>query len=170
VVDATLLRRLPFADPGRLMNVSLTVPPSPFWRALQATDDRVWSYPKYETFRQLQKVYRDTAIYRAATFNLTGAGEAERLCGEIVGAGYFPVLGAKAEAKRTFLPQEDAVAERDFIAVISHSLWETRYGSDPKTIGTPILLDLKPYTIVGFFPPGSRDSPVPPISGFPSTP
>jgi len=154
VVEATLLRSLPFADPGRLMKVSLTVPPSPTRPAQRAADDMVWSFPKYETFRQLQKAYRETAIYRAVDFNLTGAGEAERLRGEIVGAGYFPVLGVNAEAGRTFLPQEDAVPERDFVAVISRGLWETRYGSDPKTIGKSILLDLKPYTIVGVLPAG----------------
>ncbi len=79
----------------------------------------MWSYPKYETFGHLQKVYRHTAIYRTVDFNLTGAGEAERLRGDIVGAGYSPVLGVNAEAGRTFLPQEDAVPERDFVAVIS---------------------------------------------------
>jgi putative ABC transport system permease protein len=154
VVDATLLRTLPFADPARLMKVSLTVPPSPTRQAQRAADDMVWSFPKYETFRQLQKTYRETALYRAVDFNLTGAGEAERLRGEIVGAGYFPVLGVSAAAGRTFLPQEDAVPERDFVAVISYGLWETRYGSDPKTIGKSILLDLKPYTIVGVLPAG----------------
>ena len=60
VVDATLLRTLPFSDPGRLMKVSLTVPPSPNRRATQTADDMVWSYPKYDTFRHSQAVYQAT--------------------------------------------------------------------------------------------------------------
>jgi putative ABC transport system permease protein len=87
VVDACLLRTLPFADPARLMKVSLIVPPSTIRRAPRTADDMVWSFPKYEIFRQLQKVYRETAIYLTVNFNLTGIGEAERLRGEIVGAG-----------------------------------------------------------------------------------
>src|SRR5713101_7875210 len=82
VVDATLLRTLPFKDPGRLMKVSLT---APGMRGRPPQDDVVWSYPKYETFRQSQQVFEDTAAYRGGTFNLTGADEPERLRGEIVG-------------------------------------------------------------------------------------
>src|SRR5882724_10710620 len=107
VVDATLLRTLPFADPDRLMRVSMTVPSSPNGRGLDARDDMVWSYPKYNLFRQLQQVYQDTAVYRSTTFNLTGTNEPERVVGEIVGASYFPLLGIRPLLGRTFLPEED---------------------------------------------------------------
>src|SRR5437016_825890 len=60
VVDATMLRRLPFRDPGRLMRVSLTDP-----NGLGANRyDKVWSYPKYDTFRRMQQSFASTAIYR----------------------------------------------------------------------------------------------------------
>src|SRR5580704_19492957 len=74
VVDATLLRTLPFQDPDRLMKISMTVPASPGRRAPDAADDMVWSYPKYNLFRQIQQVFQDTAVYRPNTFNLTGDG------------------------------------------------------------------------------------------------
>ena len=154
VVDATLLRTLPYEDPGRLMKVSMTVPPSPSRRAPDAADDVVWSYPKYNLFRQIQQVYQDTAVYRPATFNLTGTDEPQRVLGEIVGAGYFPVLGIRPVLGRTFLPEEDVTPEKDLVAVISHSLWESRYGSDPKVAGKTIGLDLKSYTVVGVLPAG----------------
>ncbi len=154
VVDATLLRTLPYEDPARLMRVSMTVPPSPGRRAPDPADDMVWSYPKYNLFRQIQPVFQDTAVYRPNTFNLTGDGEPERVLGEIVGAGYFPVLGIRAALGRIFLPEEDVTAEKDFVAVISHSLWESRYGGDPKIAGKTIALDLKSYTIVGVLPAG----------------
>src|SRR6266436_5990317 len=83
VVNATLLRKLPFNDPARLMKVSLT---RPALRGLPSRDDAVWSYPKYETFRQSQQVFENTAVYRGGTFNLTGVDDPERLRGEIVGA------------------------------------------------------------------------------------
>src|SRR5712692_281758 len=70
VVDATLLRTLPYEDPARLMKVSMTVPASLAGGAHDAADDMVWSYPKYNLFRQIQKVYQDTAVYLPNTFNL----------------------------------------------------------------------------------------------------
>ncbi len=156
LVDATLLRVLPFRDPAGLMKVSLALPAKMIAnrRGPQQPDDMVWSYPKYETFRQLQQVFQDTALYSPTTVNLTGTDQPERLRGEMAGAGYFPVLGIRAEVGRTFLPSEDSVAERDFVAVISHGLWERRYGSDPKIEGKTISLDLRNYTIVGVLPAG----------------
>jgi len=154
VVDATLLRTLPYQDPGRLMKVSLTTPAMPGPRSRQARDDMIWSYPKYQTFRKLQQVFADTAVYMPYTYNLTGSGDPERLRVEIVGAGYFPVLGIHAELGRTFLAEEDVTPEKDFVAVLSHGLWERRFGFDPQIVGKTISLDLKPFTVVGVLPAG----------------
>ena len=158
VVNATLLRPLPYQDPDRLMRVSMTIGSVP--RGLSPSDDVVWSYPKYETFRKLQSVFDDASLYRAENFNLTGVGEPEQIRGETVGAGYFPVLGVKAIAGRTFRPEEDAVPERDMVAMISHKLWVDRYGADPGAIGKTVTLNLKVYTIVGVAPADFR-----PLSG-----
>jgi putative ABC transport system permease protein len=151
VVDATLLRALPFQDPERLMKVSLI---APGMHGDPVRDDMVWSYPKYETFRQSQQVFANTAVYRNTMSNLTGTNEPEQIRGEIVGATYFPLLGVKAAAGRTFLPEEDVTPEKDLVAVISHGMWERRYGSDRAAIGKTIGLDLKTYTIVGVLPAG----------------
>src|SRR5207249_4769165 len=83
VVDATLLRSLPFSEPNRLMKVSITTP-SMFGQP--GTDDLVWSYPKYETFRQHQNVFEDTAVYRPNMFNVSGTDEPEQVRAELVGA------------------------------------------------------------------------------------
>jgi predicted permease len=149
VVDATMLRPLPFKQPERLMKLSLTRP-----------DDRgngqavlpIWSFPKYETFRKNQQVFEHTALYRAITLNLSGEGEPERLRAEEVSAGYFPALGIGAETGRTFLPDEDAIPERDFVAVISRDLWERRFGEDAAVIGKTITLDSIKYTVAGVLP------------------
>ncbi len=71
VVDATIVRPLPFHNPARLMSVSLTMPPK--W-GRPADDQMIWSYPKYETFRQTQQVFETMALYRSGTVNLTGGG------------------------------------------------------------------------------------------------
>ena len=151
IVDATILRPLPFKQPERLMKVSLTRPDD---RSSTVIDLPIWSYPKYETFRENQQVFEQTALYRAITLNLTGDGEPERLRAEEVSAAYFPALGVAAEMGRTFLPEEDAVPERDFVAVISRGLWQRRFGGDPIIIGKTITLDLKKYTVAGVLPAG----------------
>src|SRR5262245_45438518 len=150
VVDATLLRALPFDEPERLTTVSLTRPDNRGGQVELA----VWSYPKYETFSQNQKIFEHTALYRAITLNLTGEGEPERLRAEEVSASYFPTLRVAAEMGRTFLPEEDAVPERDLVAVISRGVWERRFGADPMIVGKTIMLDLKNYTVVGILPGG----------------
>ena len=149
VVDATLLRTLPFRDPGRLMRVSLVTPPG---RQIPATDNMIWSFPKYEFFRNQQQVFEHTALYRAAQFNLTGTDEPEQLRGEVVEAAYFPALGVDPQIGRAFRAEEDAVPERDFVALLSHSLWERRFASDPQIGGKTIGLDQRRYTIVGVLP------------------
>ncbi len=151
VVDAALLRNLPFHEPDRLMKVSLTTP-SMFGQPTD--DDVVWSYPKYETFRHLQKVFEDTALYRARRFNLSGTDEPEQARCELVGASYFPILGVKTPMGRNFLPEEDATPGTHFVAIISQGLWQRHFGGDPRVVGKTIKLDLKPYTIVGVLQAG----------------
>lgn len=151
VVDATMLRPLPFKEPDRLLKVSLT---RPDLNSSVPVEQSVWSYPKFETFRQNQQVFDGMALYRTVTLSLTGEGEPERILAEEVGAGYFPALGIVAETGRTFLPEEDAVPERNLVALISHSLWQRRFGSDRTIIGKTITLDLKNYTVAGVLPAG----------------
>ena len=151
VVDATLLRPLPFYDPGRLMKVSLIMPPM-FGRPMN--DTMIWSYPKYQAFCGMQNVFQETALYGLWQGNVTGTDEPERLRGEQVTTSYFPVLGVRAAVGRTFLPEEDSVPERDMVAMISYGLWQRRFAGDRSAIGHTIELDLKEYTIVGVLPAG----------------
>ena len=148
VVDATLLRPLPFRDPDRLMAVFLMEP-----SGNNGTLSRIaWSYPKYETFRQNQQVFEDAALYSTLLINLTGDGEPERLQMEEVSSGYFPILGVDAQLGRTFLPAEDAIPGQSFVTILSDGLWRRRFGADPSVIGRMIDLDSKPYTVVGVLP------------------
>jgi len=150
VVDATLLRPLPFRDPDRLMAVFLMEP-----SGTNGGPSRIaWSYPKYESFRGNQQVFEDTALYRTLSMNLTGDGEPERLQVEEVSAAYFPLLGAEAQLGRTFLPAEDAIPEQSLVTVLSDGLWQRRFGADPSIIGRTVNLDAQAYTVVGVLPAG----------------
>ena len=151
VVNATLLRTLPFRDPARLMKVSLIAPGR---NGMPDNDDLVWSVPKYEFFRRHQQVYSDSAIYRSLTFNLTGTDDPEQIRSEEVGGSYFQVLGVEPQVGRAFRPEEDAVPNRDLVAIISHGLWERRFGADPQITGKSIGLDQKKFTIIGVLPAG----------------
>jgi putative ABC transport system permease protein len=153
IVNATLLRPFPFREPERLMKVSLTAPGS---FGDPANDDMVWSYPKFETFRQNQQVFEKLALYRSGDFNLTGIEQAERIRGEAVTADYFPLLGIPAIAGRTFLAEEDSIAVTQRAAILSHALWERRFGLDPGIVGKSITLDTRIYTVVGVLPSGFR--------------
>jgi len=151
VVNATLLRPFPFKDPGRLMRISLTTPGGPRGTG---ENDMVWSYPKHQTFRERQQVFEEIAIYRGGTFNLAGDAEATRILGEYVGAQYLPLLGVGAKLGRVFLPEEDAIPETHFVALLGHGLWQRSFGGDPGIVGRAIRLDTRTYTVVGVLPAG----------------
>ena len=153
IVNATLLRPLPFEDPDRLMRVSLTTPVKP---NMPFSEDAPWSYPKYTTFRELQQVFADTGAYRSGGFKLTGSGEPEKISGEFAGASYFALLGVKPRIGRTFLAEEDTTPGTHPVAVISHGLWQRRFGGDPATVGRSVTLDGKSYTMIGVAPVGFR--------------
>jgi putative ABC transport system permease protein len=153
VVDATLLRPLPFYDPGHLMKISLIMPPM-FGRPFN--DTMVWSYPKYQALCGMQDIFQETALHGPWQGNVTGTDEPERVRGEQVTASYFPLLGIRAAMGRTFLQEEDSVPDRDMVAMISYDLWQRRFAGERATIGHTIELDLKKYTIVGVLPAGFK--------------
>jgi predicted permease len=113
----------------------------------------VWSYPKYQVLRDRQQVFTGTALFARREWSLTNAGGPERLQGEIVGASYFALLGVETPLGRTFDAAEDRPGAAP-VAVISHQLWQRRFGGDPGVTGKVITLDGAPFTIVGVAPPG----------------
>ena len=154
VVNATLLRPFPFREPDRLMRISLTTPGG--GPRGPGGDDMVWSYPKHQTFREQQQLFEEIALYRGGTFNLAGDVAAERILGEYVQAQYLPLLGVKAELGRVFLPEEDAVPETHFVALLGHGLWQGRFGGDTGIVGRTVRLDTRSYAVVGVLPAGFR--------------
>ena len=150
---AVLFKPLPFTDPDRLMLVHLIAPDREIPGTTRAI---VWSYPKYRVFRDGQRVFEATAVYGSMSWNLTGSASPERITGELVEATYFQVLGLTPQLGRTFSADESRAPGSVPLAILGHSLWTRRFGSDPTLIGRTVGLNGVAYTIVGVLPPGVR--------------
>ena len=94
--------------------------------------------------------------YGLANVNLAGASEAEPVNAEMVGGGYFTVVGAHAARGRLFSAAEDQSAESDPVTLVGHDLWVRRYASDPSLIGKTIRVNGRELTVVGIMPPEFR--------------
>ena len=137
VMNATLLRPLPFPDADRLVLVWETSGKGhDNWNAVSA--------PNFWDFERQSKSFEGIAIFDAGRgYNLSPTGtkhEAEQVPGLRVSAGFFSVLGWKPFLGRTFLPEEETLG-KDHEVLLSHGLWKRRYGGDPTLVGRTILID-----------------------------
>ena len=146
-VDAMLLRPLPFHEPNRLMQVSLTTPPI---NGEPAHDDSPWSYIKAKTFREAQDVFSSLALYSHETVTLRAA-ETTREESEIIDEQYLPTLGLSPSLGRNFVPDENRPNARRSV-LVSESFWSRRLNADPSVLGRTLDLDGAPYTIIGVMP------------------
>ena len=151
VVNAVLLRPLPYQEPERLVKV-LQSNTSPGKSAMPS----LWSYPRFEVLRDHNESFSRIAVYCKRAFNLTGTEDPEHLQTEFVSADYFPLLGIEAATGRTFLPEEDRTLAANAVAVVSFGFWQRRLGGDPDAVGKIIELDKHPLTIVGVLPRGFK--------------
>lgn len=111
------------------------------------------SYPSYLDLRDHNDVLSGLAAYGIQQFNFGDANAVEQIWGEAVSGNYFDVLGIAAQKGRTFSPDEDVVPRRNPVAVISHSLWQRRFNSDPEIVGKSISLNSQALTVIGIAPP-----------------
>src|ERR1041385_4582047 len=153
VLDAALLRPLPFPEPGRLVTIHILARegnnPTP--------DLFPWSYPKYELFRKTAKSYREVAAYAGPTnLNLITAEGPERLAAEEVSATYFQVLGLSPAAGRLLQSGEDAVPGAPAVVVLGHQLWQRRFGGDRGIVGREVRFNGRALVVLGVAPAGFR--------------
>jgi putative ABC transport system permease protein len=146
VVNALLLRPLPYRQPEQLVKV-FRVPPDPAKGDLPA----IWSYPRFEMLRDHNQSFAEVAGFNQSPYNLTGTEAPEQLQMELVSAGYFALLGVNTIVGRPFTAEDAGTA-----ALLSSGLWQRRYGGDPQVVGKTIELDKQAFTIVGVLPPGFR--------------
>jgi putative ABC transport system permease protein len=146
VVNALLLRPLPYLQPEQLVKVFRTQP-DPAKGMLPS----IWSYPRLEMLRDLNQSFTEVAGFNQSPYNLTGTDGPEQLQMELVSDGYFPLLGVNPIVGRSFT--KDDAGE---VALLGYDLWQRRYGSNSQVVGKTIELDKQAFTIVGVLPPGFR--------------
>jgi putative ABC transport system permease protein len=147
VVNAELLRPLPFRDSGRLVSVATA-------NSRMHSSNGSVSYPDFMDWRSQNQVFEKMAAYTGATFTLTGQVNPAHLEGASVSAETFDLLGVSPELGRTFQPGEDG--PNHHVVVISDHLWKQQFGGDPGIIGRTITIDNDGYTVVGVMPADFR--------------
>jgi putative ABC transport system permease protein len=150
VVDAVLLRPLPFPDPNELMTLRERTPQWPKGMSV--------AYLNFKDWRKENKVFSGIAAFQGESFNLTGMGEPEHLYAQNVTSNIFSVLGVAPILGRTFTERENSLGATP-VVVITHGFWTRRFGNDPKILGRVIDLDGIPTTIIGVMPPSFRFPP-----------
>jgi putative ABC transport system permease protein len=146
VVNAVLLRPLPYPDPDRLVLLSEN------FSRLGLNRISV-SAPEFIDYRDRSQSFERVAAYKYLNFNLTGVDEPERILGASVSAGLFTLLGINPSRGRAFLPEEDQPGGHP-VVVLSHGLWQRRFGADPSVVGKTLRLNGNHMTVVGIMPPG----------------
>ncbi len=138
MVNGVLLRPLPFTQPDRLVAMNYYYPMGP-----------------YVIMRDQSRTMEIAANTESSEFNLTGVDRPVRLTGAAVSGNWFAVLGAKPEIGRTIQDGEDQPG-KDQLVLLSHSLWERRFGSDPNILGRSIQLEGTSREVIGVMPAGFR--------------
>lgn len=162
VVRAVVLRPLAYEKPEQIVQV---------WESgLRSGGESDWvAFPNFRDWQRENRVFQDMAAYRYALLTMTGDQGAESVLGLEATDRLFAVLGVKSALGRTFLPGEDKPGQQT-VAVISSTLWERRFGSDPGILDKSVNIDGKPYSIAGVMGPSFRflsnipgETPIPPI-------
>jgi len=148
VVQAVLLRSLPFPSADRLVDIKLT---RQEYRA-QGSTGGTSPFVAYRVWRTVRS-FDATAAYIGDDAVLTGLGSAERVMAWDVTASFFPLLGARPLLGRAFILDEDRPGSSP-VAVLNYDFWMSRFGGDPHVLGRGITLDTTSYTIVGVMPGG----------------
>jgi putative ABC transport system permease protein len=146
LVNAVLLRPLPFAEPERLVMI---------WE-----DAARIGFPKntpapanYVDWKTQTRSFEGMAALMTASYNLTGQGEPQKIAAHAVTADLFPLLGVRPARGRAFTPEEEKPGS-DGVVILSHGLWRDSFGADPALVGRDILLNGEKRTVVGVMPEG----------------
>lgn len=143
VFDGVLLRPLGYGDEGRLVAIHEVVPK--FSHLAPRIPVNAMHFIEW---RKEVRAFERMALIGSVRLNLTGNGQPERLAAARVSPSLFPMLGARMQLGRTFREQEDQVGRAD-VVVLSNELWHRRFASDPNIVGRKILLDGRPFEVIG---------------------
>ena len=143
VMNAVLLRPLPFKQPSRLMMLFEGIPKLGFPKM-------GFSAPDFAVFERAQKSFESVGAYQNKYFNISGEREPERLMAARISSSVFPMLGAEPMLGRTFTIGEDVPGQN--VVILSYGLWQRRFGADPGIIGRNLQINRQPYTVIGVMP------------------
>jgi putative ABC transport system permease protein len=148
VFNGVLLRPLPYPDPDRITMIWMD-------NRRQGIKEDITSYPNYRDWKEQNTSYAHIAGIANAAFNLTGAGEPERLTGAQATASFFDVMGLKPVIGRVFTEANETPGQ-DRVVVISHGLWMRRFGGSADALGKTMTLNGNPHEIIGVMPGALR--------------
>jgi predicted permease len=144
VIHGVLLKSLPYSEPNQLVRIFLTSPEYPKF-PLNPFD--------FRDFRERNRSFESMAAFTRGDVQLSGSGEAERLYGFGITAGFFHVLGLKPKLGREFDEHAEIPGNGQQV-ILSDHLWRTRFAAAPDIVGRKITLDTQPFTVVGVMPEG----------------
>jgi predicted permease len=151
VVNAVLLRPLPYQDSSRIMQI-WHVPPAKSFPGMTLFSV---SPANYLDWRSMNHSFEDMAAFGGARFNVGGKERPEAIQAAPVAPGFFSILRVQPILGRGFTPDDDRPGQ-GHVVVLGNALWRERHGADPAVIGQKIVLDGEPYTILGVMPPNFK--------------
>jgi putative ABC transport system permease protein len=155
VINAVLIKPLPYQDSEQLVMLWQR------WPGIGMPKDQNYtSAPEFLDVRRYSSAFSDVAAMRSAGLNIRVGDTPELIPSQLVSANFFELLGEEAQLGRTFLPEEEQLG-RDTVLVLSHGLWQRRFGADPGIVGRAISANGRSYTVIGVAPPDFRDPWVP---------
>jgi predicted permease len=155
VVNAILLNPLPVKDIARLAQVD-TIDSKTLVTAANATKLGM-SYPNFQDYARENQVFAGLGCFVGPLpLTWSGGSEPRQIFGQMVSANYFEILGLRPASGRSFLADEDSKPGGNNVAVLSHSLWVNKFGSDPNVVGRTLTLNATPYTVIGVAPHGFK--------------
>jgi putative ABC transport system permease protein len=148
IVNSILLRPLPYKDPDRLAMIWMD-------NKRMNVDQDIHSFANYIDYRDQNQVFESMAAYSGISLNLVGSGEPERIIGSAATGSLFEVLGVDPQRGRVFTVDEEQIG-KNRVAVLSHGLWQRRFGGDPNIVGQEILVSDISRTVIGVMPPSFK--------------
>ena len=148
VFNGVLLRPLPYPDADRITMMWLDNRP-------QSIKEDIGSYPNYRDWREQNTTYEHVAAFTGAAFTLTGSEEPERIRGARTTANFHDVIGLKPVLGRLYTEAEEQTGS-DAVVLLSHGLWQRRFGGAADVVGKTVVLNGVPHEIIGVMPPELR--------------
>ena len=145
IVDAVLLKPLPFPQPERMVRV---------WETPALTERNNTTTLTFLDWKRQNDLFEALSVEELFRAAVAASGDPARISGKMVSSGYFQVFSVKAAIGRTFAPGEDQPGATP-VVVLSHSFWQTRFGADPGILERDLVLDGEPHRIIGVLPAGS---------------